>query len=408
MNEALQAVLDYVQTPQTDYAILITGPWGCGKTYFWKNVIEPELTSLQSSKHIQRILYVSLYGVSDAKDIDRSLFAQSYPGINRKSVGRVSRFVAGVIEALGYADLAKVNLRSLVKAKDAVICFDDLERIRLPMKEALGYINTFVEHEGAKAVILCNEDEINKNDDKELYKKMKEKVVGASLTFRPDLDTVFKTIINEHKARPAFHGFMLQNATLMRHLFDRSETYNIRSLRRAMAAIAIIFDVLKSSNINPNVLAKQLIYAVAPASFELHGRGADPAELRNIHAREYMAVAGISASMGRPEKSGEKTYEARFAERYFHDFGMLDLMSVTGCPPICEFLLTGALDRSALVSWAEELIKTPDEREERIKRITSGPREMEDEDFERTAARVLKEVEAGEIAAIGKYVHLYD
>jgi len=30
MNEVQQAVIDYVSTPQTDYALLITGPWGCG------------------------------------------------------------------------------------------------------------------------------------------------------------------------------------------------------------------------------------------------------------------------------------------------------------------------------------------------------------------------------------------
>lgn len=65
---------------------------------------------------------------------------------------------AGGGRALGWAlrrwtgfELPKIHLRWLIDTKQAVLCFDDLERTRLPIKEALGYINAFVEHERAKA-----------------------------------------------------------------------------------------------------------------------------------------------------------------------------------------------------------------------------------------------------------------
>lgn len=408
MNEVLQTVLDYVRSPQTDHALLITGPWGCGKTYFWKNVLVPQLESLKSPQRPQRILYASLYGVSDVKDIDRSLFVQSYPGINRKGVSRISRIVRGFVEALGYVDLAKVNLRSLVKAKGAVICFDDLERTRLSMKEALGYINTFVEHEGAKTVILCNEEAITDEEARKTYDKMKEKVVGASLPFQPDLDVVFHTLIDEQKPRKEFHSFISQNAALVGQLFSRSETHNIRSLRRAIAAFGVIFEALCVGKVDPGAIATQLIYAVAPTAFELYGRGADPVTIRKILGMNYMAMAGISLSNKRREKSKEEKYEEEFAERYFRDFGMVDLMSVTGCPPICEFLITGFLDREALLEWAMELTRPPDEKKERIKRLLYDPRQMEDEEFNQMASQVLQEVELGEIAEVGTYISLYD
>ena len=50
MNEVLQTVMDYVSTPKTDYAILINGPWGCGKTFFWKHIVTPELEKLDGPR----------------------------------------------------------------------------------------------------------------------------------------------------------------------------------------------------------------------------------------------------------------------------------------------------------------------------------------------------------------------
>ena len=400
MSEVLQTVLDYVKSPQTDYALLITGPWGCGKTYFWKNVIEHELKGLQGSDHIQRILYVSLYGVSDVKDIDRSLFTQSYPGINRKGVGRTSRLVAGVVEALGYVDLAKINLRSLIKAKDAVICFDDLERTRLPMEEVLGYINTFVEHEGAKTIILCNEEAIG-DDKRKIYNSMKEKVVGFSHGLKSDYNQVLESLVNEHKRNDKLYEFLTSQKTLIGQLFFKSETHNIRTLRRVIAMLSTIFTVLKDGEVDPDSVAKQIIYALETAACEFHSGRANAETLRGIHSLNLIAFAGLALS-GLKE---EKTYEREFSERYFSEAGWHQAVS---CPPICEFLLTGFLDRVKLLKWARELTQPLDEKSERMKRLTTNPRGMEDSEFEQTTSQVLQELEAGEIEDVSTYISLYD
>ena len=403
INGILQDVLDYVESPQTDYALLVTGPWGCGKTYFWKNVAACRLRSLQRPR---RVLYASLYGVSDVREIDRSLFAQSYPGVSRTSVGRSYRLIASALEALGFADLAKIDLRSLVKTNNAVICFDDLERSRLSMKVALGYINTFVEHEGAKAVILTNEAEIADEEDANTYKAMKEKVVGVSLNFQePDIDTVFHTLVDDYKSRAAFHGFILQNGGLVRQLFGKSETRNIRSLRRALSCLWTCFDAIQSGDVDASEIARQLVYAVAPAAFELYGRGADPAIIRKILGMQFIASAGVSISRPGREESNEAKREEEFAKRYIPETGWLDFV---GCPPICEFLVTGRLNKPRLLDWARELIKPLDEKEERNRKLANNFRAMEDGEFAQTASQVLQELEGGEIADLGSYIGLYD
>ena len=39
MEELIESILDYVRADYTDYAIMINGEWGSGKTHFWNNKI---------------------------------------------------------------------------------------------------------------------------------------------------------------------------------------------------------------------------------------------------------------------------------------------------------------------------------------------------------------------------------
>lgn len=414
-NPILDAVVDYVRTPQTDYALLITGPWGCGKTYFWKNVVEPELRKRCIGDAKCRPLYASLYGCQSAKDVDTQLFLASYPHLQKKWTTRLAsvggNFGNKLLKVFTRFELPAIDLRWLVRTKNAVLCFDDLERTQLPMKEALGYINTFVEHEGVKVIVLCNEDAISDDGgDKKTYQTMKEKIVGASLGFRADLDVVFETLMSEHQTRPEFRKFLVTNRALLRRLFDRSKTHNIRSLRRALSALAVIFEALQSQRIDPNKLAEQLIYVVAPGSFELHGRGVEPDKLRELLGEKNMAIAGWVAGSRMKDEEGatsEDAFKAEFSERYFDGIGFAEWRMPVGCPPVCEFLLTGVLDRPALADWARELIKPPDERDARIKRLTWDPRDMENDEFADAVQRTIEEVANGDIPTIGSYFGLY-
>ena len=38
MDDLIESILDYVRSDYTDYAIMINGEWGSGKTYFWKHL----------------------------------------------------------------------------------------------------------------------------------------------------------------------------------------------------------------------------------------------------------------------------------------------------------------------------------------------------------------------------------
>ena len=48
LEDVDQMVLDYVIAPLTDYAIMLTGAWGAGKTYYWKKALVLSIEALDS------------------------------------------------------------------------------------------------------------------------------------------------------------------------------------------------------------------------------------------------------------------------------------------------------------------------------------------------------------------------
>ena len=63
-QQLIDQILDFVQHPNTDYALMINGPWGCGKTYFVKKVLMPVLSGKAN------LTYVSLHGVKSFRELD--------------------------------------------------------------------------------------------------------------------------------------------------------------------------------------------------------------------------------------------------------------------------------------------------------------------------------------------------
>ncbi len=84
MEELKKIIEDYVKTEQTDYAVLIKGSWGSGKTHFFKN---------QLSRVIERCslkpLYISLYVISKLEDLSKTIILAMFPSLHKKPVEKL-------------------------------------------------------------------------------------------------------------------------------------------------------------------------------------------------------------------------------------------------------------------------------------------------------------------------------
>ena len=61
MEELVESILDYVRADYTDYAIMINGEWGSGKTYFWNNKVRNKIESMTLNR---KIFYNHIYVIN--------------------------------------------------------------------------------------------------------------------------------------------------------------------------------------------------------------------------------------------------------------------------------------------------------------------------------------------------------
>ncbi|WP_201604299.1 P-loop NTPase fold protein [Psychrobacter immobilis] len=173
-NEHIEEFLKhYFKLPSSSqYAVLLKGKWGVGKTWFLKEI----MASLHNPNYrVKTHLYVSLYGIASFEEIESEFFRQLHPVLSSKGMALAGKIGKGLLKTALQIDLngdgksdasvssqvPDINLPDyLSNTEGLILVFDDLERASMDLENLLGYINYFVEHQGYKVVIIANEDEL--------------------------------------------------------------------------------------------------------------------------------------------------------------------------------------------------------------------------------------------------------
>lgn len=208
--------------------IMLSGKWGSGKTFFWKNVIEKEL--IGNDKKIPNH-YVSLYGKTSIQEIKNEIFLKVFESVDsyeviekgkalaKNTVGLATSFF-GAISVLGVNfDLSKMTDKpfdKLEKVLDdnklkktieylnsgAIICFDDFERKSkdIDLNDLFGFITQLTLNFDCKVVIILNDD-VFEGEEKKIFSNVKEKSVSKFLKYEPSIKELFETIFSIEKYR---------------------------------------------------------------------------------------------------------------------------------------------------------------------------------------------------------------
>lgn len=227
---------DYLATKETNYAILINGSWGSGKTFFWKT----KLSQLSKDAGLKPI-YLSLNGLNKIETLDYQLKIKLIPfldSVDIKKAGALAKITKNILNKLAekYANFnpeevlkdVEIDLALFLKS---IICFDDLERCKIPLSEILGYINNYVEHKNLKVVILSNEKEISeiKLDD-EGYHAIKEKVIGRILNYKNNLSDILPILFSQYSNDNVFTALLEEKKDF---LFKLLKEYKVENLRNS-------------------------------------------------------------------------------------------------------------------------------------------------------------------------------
>jgi len=246
MQQLNEIVKQYLQM-DTNYALMITGDWGVGKTHYFKHTLKKEISETpvfsDNAKKYKPIL-VSLFGLKSVEEIQSEIFLCLYPKFKLgaaigKALARGVLHLRGIGEYSKYIDEIDVSKVTSINFDELVICFDDLERKSedLKIEELIGYINSLVENENVKIILIANEEKIEDSN----YKKLKEKTVSNTIEFIQDLSNSYDSILNEKfNVFPLYKTFLETNKDFILEIFSKKSN-NLRTLIFALSHFQYIY-----------------------------------------------------------------------------------------------------------------------------------------------------------------------
>lgn len=311
INQHIQDFLEYYYLFDHDpeYAVLLKGKWGTGKTWFIKKTLQ-NLTD-KGGKH----LYVSLYGVSSYDEIESEFFKQLHPLLSSKSMALTGKIAKGLLKTTLKIDLdndgksdgsvsvqtPNINLPEyLTNTSDFVLIFDDLERASMSLENILGYINHFVEHQGYKVVIIANEDEIlshqkDKEETELTYRRIKEKLVGKTFEISPDLNNALENFISGINC-VSIRNLYAGHINLIAEYYELSLYRNLRHLKQALWDFERLAHYLSGEAKEKKGLLEHLLKIFLILSFEIKSGNILPEDIKLFQSGFYSSLAKNDSS----------------------------------------------------------------------------------------------------------------
>lgn len=303
----------FISQRENNGALLLTGKWGCGKTFLVNQVIE-ELN--QGNDFIA--VSISLFGVDSIELLHKEIknkvfFSRGFEKAQKKSkkiFSRIKNFSVNATDILGesfsvaksinkvltirwqdyfnieqYIYCCRENTKMTdhirnkkekkVIKKRLVLFFDDFERSKLDRIELMGVINEYSENRGIKVIIIADEEKISSNktgknnsnisnekddidntyinttDSNFNYSDFKEKLISRTLKIEPDYTTVIDSIINSYKETvKGYKDFLIDNKDIVYQIFIESDSDNFRSVKAFIMDYERLHEAWQNSSVS--------------------------------------------------------------------------------------------------------------------------------------------------------------
>ena len=307
-DELNKYIKHYIERDRTGRAIMLTGAWGLGKSYYIKNGLIPYLEKPENGRH--QCIVVSLYGLSSLSEISKAVYLETRAGILKSAseAGQITILAAktilkGITSHLGIDLTADENsLQNLYKSIDLtgkLIVFEDVERTNINILELLGYVNSLVEQDNVKVLLVTNESiliqykpvkkkeeaskpgsnwfpESKPEEAKEYteetvrYLETKEKSVGDTILFAGGLKSAAKEIIWSFN-NPVFQQLEVEQcAEDVAEIMFLMRCENLRSIIYACQKSVDIYEAIPNLEIVSDDFLRTIFYGTVAFSIRLN------------------------------------------------------------------------------------------------------------------------------------------
>ncbi len=315
----LQELVRYCNKEHHLGALLLTGEWGCGKTY----LIEKELAEELRETHF--IVRVSLLGIDSIDALNNAIRKQwllkCTPFLGklkqekeRAANGRLIEAIRGIllslnpvggsiasavvaVDPLEYIPLEPTveDLHSDGVKKRVVLVFDDLSRSKLDLNIIMGTINEYCENKGFATIVVAEEGFIKtlSTVDRMVYKMIKEKTISRTVRYIPDYQKIIHDIIMQSDWQSQEYAeYLSEKEGIIYKVFvsdpscerDRLDKYHsFRSLTCALQEFCRLYEVMTEhqvanidqylcSYISYNMVSRNGIHKNGQLCFEIEER----------------------------------------------------------------------------------------------------------------------------------------
>ena len=450
MDDLVESILDYIRSDYTDYAIMINGEWGSGKTYFWNHKIRNKIENMTINGKKLTTIYMSLYGISNLEEISKKIFIETTQLMDKNlkkymdSNGQtfIPEYAKTGLDMANFFGVTqngdKIDYENFFSTDDKVLCFDDLERANVDVIDILGYINNFVEHDHIKTIIICNEKELSTKlkssnlemktfiatylldkEDKLLttdkpmvekiedtienvfdkandYERIKEKLIGETFEYAPEFTYIINGLLIRYENNTDLIRFLRENTNLIVSTFIKSGTRNLRILKHALNDFKKVYGMVNKSypNTNNRILQTMLIFTIA-VSFEIKAGKVTKDKFVNINDNEEYKSLVVSS---RVFMDNRQFYIKEFDNNYYYNFKT----EYRFFKFIEIYVRTRIFDMKTFKRDMEDIINTVDtDKLPGYKRLlTEEYWKISDDQFPKVISEVLESVKKGEIQLI--------
>ncbi|HGA1023140.1 TPA: P-loop NTPase fold protein [Bacillus cereus] len=338
-----------------------------------KKIIYVSLYGVNSIEDINNKIFLGQWG-ENVQKFTESKWGGRLTEITKAMLGSVKSieipFIKTTIEA------PEIDFGQFINFTNTVLCFDDLERASIDINKVLGYINNFVEHDGIKVILIANENEIeaklnDKNaelkmlttcfytdkkgefnqendsdsdqkekhingsdsDEKKVrinelitrnlkdlfqknneYKRIKEKLIGKTLTLQLDEKVLIEDIVNQtSNEKQDLQKFLEDNLVTIENTYKESDSKNIRVLIQALEDFDLIYQYFNECGYKIDGILKSILKFVLAASFEIKTNVKNNEVLEKINShKDFIDTTGLSGIISEEEKEFPREFEKKY------------------------------------------------------------------------------------------------
>ncbi|EKN3440716.1 hypothetical protein OZ677_003602 [Yersinia enterocolitica] len=299
-NHIIDNLNYYFNTSTPEYAFLITGGWGAGKTHFIESFIEEYNKKHADNNSGNKIIKISLFGFKTTSSIDEMIFQSLHPLLGHRYTKLAGNILKGALK-LGCkidingdskpdvdinASLDKIKFSEIFSTNtdsgEIIIALDDLERTDIPLKEILGYVNYLVEISKVKVILIANEkilhekDKSSEDKTKDVYSKFKEKVIGKTFQIKHNIDNVLDSFLDESECEP-----LKRHRDVIKNIYIRSDDTNLRKLKQSILDFGYIANYIDEEQLKNEEYSSLLIRVFFALSLEMKSGELSEEKLRN-------------------------------------------------------------------------------------------------------------------------------